>query len=178
MKKVLIVLSSVRKNRVADKVLGYIESELKNYPDYQATVADFSKTPLPFFDSELSPSSENYAPEAANVKNWIKQVNEADAVIIVAAEYNHSYTAVIKNAIDWVPGSVWQDKKVSFVGYGWVGGARAITQLRSLLTSFLKAEPVETEANLAFTKEIDLEGNILDQDAVSTSIKEVLDSLK
>ena len=49
--------------------------------------------------------------------------------MLVTAEYNHGYTAVLKNALDHT--FVERNRKpVAFVGYGNVGGARAIEQLR------------------------------------------------
>lgn len=176
--KLLIVKTSVRSGRIADKIYDLVAAELKNYPDFEVSIADFKETPLPFFDSPETTSNPEFSPTDTNVKAWTKSVDEADAVLILAAEYNHTYTAVIKNAIDWIPGSVWQDKPVSFIGYGWVGGARAITQLRGLLTGFLKADLGETEANLGFTQEIDLDGTVLNAEAVSSNITAVLDSLK
>lgn len=177
-KQLLLVKSSVRPGRVADKVEEHVQAELKNYPDFEVSVVDFKETPLPFFDSPQSTSDPAFSPTDTNVKNWTKAVEEADALLILTAEYNHTYTAVLKNAVDWIPGSVWQDKPVAFIGYGWVGGARAITQLRGLLTGFLKADLIETEANLAFTKEIDVDGNVLDAKDTSAAINEVLTALK
>jgi NAD(P)H-dependent FMN reductase len=50
---------------------------------------------------------------------------------MVGPEYNHGYSAVLKNAIDWVFRE-WGKKPVTFVGYGNAGGARAIEQLRQV----------------------------------------------
>ena len=44
-------------------------------------------------------------------------------------EYNHGYPAVLKNAMDHTFVE-WHRKPVAFVGWGNVGGARAIEQLR------------------------------------------------
>src|SRR6202042_2073143 len=41
------------------------------------------------------------------------------------------YTAVVKNALDWLFRE-WRRKPVTFVGYGAVGGARAVEQLRQV----------------------------------------------
>lgn len=178
MKKILLVPSSVRKNRNADKILALVQAELANFPELDATVFDFANKPLPFFDSEHTTSDPAFAPTDENVKEWTKAVDEADAVIILAAEYNHTFTAVIKNAIDWITGAVWQNKPVAFIGYGWVGGARAITQLRGLLTGFLKANLIETEANLGFKQEIELDGSVINQEGVSSSINAVLKAVE
>lgn len=175
MKKILIVLSSVRENRIADKILENVQAELKNYPDFEATIADFKELPLPLFDSPHTPADENFEATDPNVVAWTKQVAEADAVLLLTAEYNHSYTAILKNAIDWIY-EEWNDKPVAFIGYGWVGGARAINHLHGVF-EFLKPRLLSPEANLRFTKDIDLDGAPLNDDA-STAIKGVLDALK
>jgi NAD(P)H-dependent FMN reductase len=45
------------------------------------------------------------------------------------ASANRGPTAVLKNALDY-SFNEWTNKPVSFVGYGGVGGARAVEQLR------------------------------------------------
>ena len=177
MKKILVVTSSVRESRIADKVLETVKAELATNPDYEVSVADFKTVPLPFFDSAVSPSSEEFAPTDANVIKWTKMVEEADALVMLVAEYNYSFTAVLKNAIDWMA-KPWNEKPVALVGYGWVGGSRAIAQLRGVLGSMISAKAMETEANLRFMKEIDLEGNVTDQAATDAAIKTVLEELK
>lgn len=176
MKKLLLVKSSVRSGRNADKVLGLVQEELKHYPDLEVSVADFKEMPLPFFDSPHTPSSEDFAPTDANVIRWTKMVDEADAVVLLTAEYNHSYTPVIKNAIDWLY-KPWESKPVAFIGYGWVGGARAIKHLRDVFASNINAQAIETEANLRFMKEISTEGEPLNDDAAA-AITAVLDEVK
>ena len=47
----------------------------------------------------------------------------------MTAEYNHGIPAVLKNALDYAYPE-WNKKAAGFVGYGSVGGARAIEQLR------------------------------------------------
>lgn len=177
-KKLLVVLSSVREGRLADKVLAEVNKELVNYPDFEVSVADFAATPLPFYDSSSPSAAPDFAPTDDNVKAWTAQVSNADAVLILAAEYNHSYTAVLKNAVDWIPATVWEDKPISFIGYGWAGGSRATSNLRNLFTGFIKAAPTEVEGNLAFNQELGMDGSVLDAEAVSTAIKTALDALK
>ncbi len=62
-------------------------------------------------------------------QRWQKKVAEFDGFIFTAAEYSRGPTAVLKNALDYAY-TEWNRKPVSFVGYGGVGGARAIEQLR------------------------------------------------
>jgi NAD(P)H-dependent FMN reductase len=59
------------------------------------------------------------------VANWVR-------VLIVTPEYNHGYSGVLKNALDWV-GREWGDKPVAYVSYGNItAGARAVEQLRQV----------------------------------------------
>ncbi len=176
MKKILVVLSSVRESRIADLILSKVMDQLTENKEYDIRIADFREMPLPFFDSPLSPSQEGFTATDPNVIKWTEMVEEADAVVMLVAEYNYGYTAVLKNAIDWMV-KPWNEKPIALIGYGWVGGARAIAQLRGVLGSMINAKPMETEANLRFLKEIDLEGNTLDEPATHESIKTVLTEL-
>ncbi|MDQ2973542.1 MAG: NAD(P)H-dependent oxidoreductase [bacterium] len=179
MKKVLIVPSSVRPGRVADSVLALLQNELTAYTgDIEASVFDFKDSPLPFFDGAVSPSDPNFTATDDNVKAWTQAVEQADVVLIIAAEYNYSYTAVIKNAVDWLAPTVVEGKPFAFVGYGWTGGSKATTNLRALLTGFLKAELIEQEANLAFMQEINPDGSVESAEATSVAIRGVLAAIK
>ena len=173
MKKLLVVTSSVRESRISDNILSIVAPHLS---DYEVTVADFKEMPLPFFDSPISPASDEFAPTDPNVIKWTKMVEESDAIVMLVAEYNNSFTAVLKNAIDWMA-KPWNEKPIALVGYGWVGGARAIAQLRGVLGSMIGAKAMETEANLRFMKEIDLAGNVTDDEATNQAIKAPLEEL-
>jgi NAD(P)H-dependent FMN reductase len=66
------------------------------------------------------------------VRQWNRTIAEGDAFIFITPEYNHSFSGVLKNAIDSIFVS-WglRNKPAAFVGYsaGMVGGARAVEQL-------------------------------------------------
>jgi NAD(P)H-dependent FMN reductase len=50
----------------------------------------------------------------------------------VTPEYNHSTSAALKNAIDFLFHE-WNNKAAGFVGYGGAGGVRAVENLRLLM---------------------------------------------
>jgi NAD(P)H-dependent FMN reductase len=54
-----------------------------------------------------------------------------DGYIFIVAEYNHSVTAALKNALDQAYVE-WVRKPFSALGYGSTGGARAIEHLRGI----------------------------------------------
>ncbi len=174
MKKVLLVLSSVREGRAADKILEQVKARFEG-KDVELDVADFKATPLPFYDHPLPPAADDFAPQHDNVKEWTGQVNDADVVLFLTSENNFSYSATLKNAIDWI-NKEWTDKPVAFIGYGWSGGSKAIKELRTLFTGFIQAKPIETEANLLLTKDIDFDGSPLNDEA-SKKIDAVIEAI-
>lgn len=61
-------------------------------------------------------------------------LESADAFIVVTPEYNHSYPASLKAAIDW-HFTQWTAKPVAFVSYGGAAGGRhAVLHLENVLT--------------------------------------------
>lgn len=65
---------------------------------------------------------------------------ELDGYLVTAAEYNRGPTGVLKNALDHAYRE-YNRKPVAFVGYGSVGGARAVEQLR-LIAIELQMAPI------------------------------------
>jgi NAD(P)H-dependent FMN reductase len=91
------------------------------------------------------------------VNAWGKKVAAADGYVVVAAEYNHGYTAVLKNALDSIFRE-WNRKPVAFMGYGATGGARAVEQLRQVaveleMAPIRRAVHVPLEIMMATMKE-------------------------
>jgi NAD(P)H-dependent FMN reductase len=73
-----------------------------------------------------------------------------DGFVIITAEYNHAPTAMLKNALDYAYNE-YVRKPVGFVGYGGVGAARAIEQLR-LIAIELKLVPVQPAVHICRTE--------------------------
>ncbi|WP_019818943.1 NADPH-dependent FMN reductase [Saccharomonospora saliphila] len=72
---------------------------------------------------------------------------EADAFVVVTPEYNHSFPASLKTAIDHYH-EQWQAKPVAFVSYGGMaGGLRAVEQLRLV---FAELHAVTMRNSLSF----------------------------
>src|SRR5690606_23850476 len=67
----------------------------------------------------------------ANAVKWQNKISEFDGYIFVVAEYNRAITGALKNAIDQAYVN-WNKKAFGAVGYGSVGGARAIENLRTI----------------------------------------------
>ncbi|WP_406816529.1 NAD(P)H-dependent oxidoreductase [Mycobacterium sp. M23085] len=57
---------------------------------------------LPFYNEEIDDAMNTDAPPLAPVAALRAAAADADAALVVTPEYNGSYPAVIKNAIDWL----------------------------------------------------------------------------
>lgn len=141
--KIKIIVGTTRQNRFSERAASYIHQEAIKQKNVDVEVLDLREYPLPFFDESITPTmfesaKHEYTNEVA--KKWTSKIDEADAFIIVTAEYNHGYPAVLKNALDYVF-KEWNRKAVGFVGYGNAGGARAIEQLREVVVE-LQLAPI------------------------------------
>ena len=175
MSKILLVIGSARAGRVADKVLAYIQEELKNRSDVEGTVADLAKLNLPFFDNENSPLSPEYVITNPQVAAWSELVKANDSILFITPEYNHTLSAIEKNALDSL-GADWLEKPVTAVAYGWSGGSLAVLTLREVLKN-LKADTKHNIAQLVFMKDLNPDGSILDEASVKTQIATALDEI-
>jgi NAD(P)H-dependent FMN reductase len=142
MNRIAVIVGSTRQGRFADKPAQWIAQKLADRPDVDVELLDLRDFPLPFFDDPVSPAWRNGAPIADPIlRAWSEAIDRADGFIIVSPEYNHGYTAVLKNAIDHLYAE-WNRKPVGFVGYGNASGARAIEQLRQVAVE-LEMTPIK-----------------------------------
>jgi NAD(P)H-dependent FMN reductase len=130
-----IIVGSTRPGRFSEKPTSWLVDRLGSRQDLTVEVVDLRDHPLPFYESPVPPAraGRDYPNDA--VARLGQTLDRADGFIVVAAEYNHGYSASLKNALDHVFPEL-NRKPVSFVGYGNVGGARAIEQLRLVAVEF------------------------------------------
>jgi NAD(P)H-dependent FMN reductase len=175
MSKILVVIGSARPGRVADKVLGYIQEDLTNREGLEVTVADLAELNLPFFNNENSPLSPDYTITEPAVIAWSELVKANDSVLFITPEYNHALTAIQKNALDSL-GADWAEKPVTAVAYGWSGGSLAIANLREVLGN-LKTDTKDSFAQLAFMKDLNPDGSIIDAESVKAQITAAINEI-
>ncbi len=169
MSNILVVTGSVRPNSVNEKVVPLAVAELEKQ-GATVTVADLKELNLPFFDAPTSPTAPDFAPTNESVLQWTQLVKDADGVLFVTPEYNHTISPVQINAIDWI-GKEWEDKKIALVGYGWTsGGAQAHAVAREAFSVVLKAKVGDEQTNLFLGKHLSPAGDVVEQDEVSRKI--------
>ena len=144
MLKIAVILSSTRATRFADKPAQWFMDIAKTRSDASFELLDLRDFPMPFFDEVASNA---YAPSQNEVaQRWQKKIAEFDGYVVITAEYNHAPTGVLKNALDYAYNE-WIKKPIAFVGYGSVGAARAIEQLRMIAVE-LQMAPTRTSVNI------------------------------
>jgi NAD(P)H-dependent FMN reductase len=144
--KIALVIGSTRDNRFADKPAAWFKALADARSEIDVDLIDLKDFPLPFFNEV---SSSLYVPAKNEVaQKWQKTVASYDGFVFTAAEYSRGPTAVLKNALDYAY-TEWNRKPVGFVGYGGVGGARAVEQLR-LHAVELQMAPVRNAVHIVW----------------------------
>jgi NAD(P)H-dependent FMN reductase len=179
MKRVMVIVGSVRKGRTAEKVLPLVKEELEKYPDLEVDVADLKDIALPFYDHPQSPSTPGFMYEHPVTAEWARRVGAADGYIFLTPEYNHSTTAVLKNAIDWVY-KEWNHKPVAFVSWGVDKGVRAVEHLRQIVQWPLML-PLRNATYIPAYTAFDQDGTLVDDSVrkkLAHTIGQLEDTLK
>jgi chromate reductase, NAD(P)H dehydrogenase (quinone) len=138
MPRILAFASSTRRESFNKKLVA-IAAHGAREAGAEVTLIDLKDFPLPLFDQDLE--AEQGIPE--NGKKLKKLFIDHDGLLIASPEYNSSFPAVLKNAIDWVsrpaPG---EPSLVAFRGKvaalmsaspGALGGRRGLDHIRSIL---------------------------------------------
>lgn len=147
MLKIGLIIGSTRPNRFADLPAAWLIDGASARSDFELEVLDLREFELPFFEESLPPSmiGGQFGNPSANI--WRDRIGRYDGYVVTVAEYNRGPTAVLKNALDSALVE-WHRKPIGFVGYGGVGGARAIEQLRGIAVE-LQMTPLKHEINIA-----------------------------
>jgi NAD(P)H-dependent FMN reductase len=135
MKTIRMIIGSTRPERVSPAVARWIGERLRAGAEDAGDIAveetDLKELALPFFDEPSPPIFGRYI--RPHTKAWAETVRSSDGFLFITPEYNHGYSAVLKNALDYLYAE-WHHKPVAFVSYGGDGGGtRAVEQLRAVV---------------------------------------------
>lgn len=115
--------------------------------DLDLVLVDLGEVDLPLLAEATPAACGDYQLEST--RRWSELVKGFDAFVLVSPEYNHSTSAVLKNALDHLYAE-WADKPVALVGYGLEGGQRAVEHLR-LVTAELGMAGVRPQVSISLT---------------------------
>ena len=144
--KIGIVVGSIREGRKGKAIGEWVASQAKGR-EVRYEVIDLKAFDVPLLTAPTHPmmAKKTYADE--RVQAWSRAIDSCDAYIFVTPEYNHGVPGALKNAVDSL-GQEWVGKTVSLVGYGSVGGVRAIENWRTVLANF-SMQVTRAEVNLS-----------------------------
>ena len=142
--KIALIIGSTRKTRFADIPAQWMLAQAKARADMDVELVDLRDFDLPLFDE---PASNAYMPSSNPAAvAWQKKVAGFDGYIFVVAEYNHSVTGALKNALDQAYVE-WAHKPMAAIAYGSMGGARALEHLRCIAVE-LQMVPVRNAVHI------------------------------
>jgi NAD(P)H-dependent FMN reductase len=130
MNKIAIIIGSTRPGRNGEAVAKWVYELSKKRSDAEFELVDLLDFNLPMLDEPAPPSMGQYT--QPHTKAWSEKIASFDGFIFVTPEYNHATSGALKNAIDFLYNE-WSNKAAGFVGYGGLGGARAVENLRLIM---------------------------------------------
>jgi NAD(P)H-dependent FMN reductase len=163
-----IIIGSTREGRWGDKVAHWFASEARRRPDLLVDVIDLAEVDIPaVLPMRHTPDVQAYA----------ERIDRADAFVVVTPEYNHSYPASLKQAID-VLNAPWRRKPVAFVSYGGLsGGLRAVEHLRQVFAELHATTIRETVSLHRHPLLFDDSGALVEPSGPAEATKVMLDDL-
>lgn len=150
MVRVAVISGSASPNRTGAPVVAWIADKLRA-AGAEVDVVDLQDLALPFYDEPNLPRLRRYVHQ--HTKDWSARVDAADAFVFVAPEYNGSFPAILKNALDYLHHE-WHYKPAGLVTYGGglTAGFRGAQALRQILAA-LYMVPIQEAVAIPFIKE-------------------------
>ena len=146
--KIGIIIGSTRDTRFGEKPAKWMLDLASRREEIETELIDLRDYDLPMFNEAASNAwQESQDPR---VLKWQQKIGEMDGFIFVTAEYNRSIPGALKNALDQAYVE-WNYKPAAILGYGAVGGARAVEHLRSI-TVELYMVPVRSTVHISGTE--------------------------
>lgn len=169
--RIAVIIGSVRTGRFGPTAARWYADELAGRADVRVDVVDL-------LESELSATLDGNPRDPHDPAAPLAQrLAAADAFVVVTPEYNHSYPAGLKTAIDTFHAE-WAAKPVGFVSYGGrSGGLRAVEHLRGVFVE-LHAAPVRDGVSLHdFWSLFDDRGRLADDGSAAAAARVLTDQL-
>ena len=167
MLKIGIILGSTREGRVSPQVGTWVKEVAEKRRDAEYEIIDIADFKLPLLGEPGG--------DASGVAAWSEKVAACDGFVFIVAEYNHSITGALKNALDYLRVE-WNNKAAGIVSYGSVGGARAAEHLRGILGELLVAD-VRVHPALSLFTDFENGSVFKPKEVQADSVHQMLDQL-
>jgi NAD(P)H-dependent FMN reductase len=149
-----VILGTPRQGRMSEHVARFVLEEVRKREDIATELIDVRELKLPVID----------AGEALKDPQFSATVDRADALIIVAPEYNHGYPGLLKHALDSnLKEYIHKAVGICGVSAGPFGGARVIENLLPVMRE-LGLVTIFWDVNFSSVEKVfDETGNLIDQ---------------
>lgn len=173
--RIAVIVASTRTNRFADYPLAWITAELGGRAEFDLDIVDLREHVLPYYDLEATPAAapRHYATDLERALG--ERLDAADGFLFITNEFNHSFSAPLKNTLDHFYAE-FNHKPAGFLGYGGLGGARAVEQLR-LVASELQLVPLRNAVHIVGTQMGEIRGDAATREHVFAALQPKLELL-
>ncbi|MDT0446915.1 NADPH-dependent FMN reductase [Streptomyces johnsoniae] len=169
--RLAVIVGSTRKGRFAPVPAAWFAARAREHGGFEVDIVDLAEERLP----DTLVDDERSIPEP--VARLAPRLAAADAFVVVTPEYNHSFPAPLKTAIDWFY-TEWQAKPVGFVSYGGVsGGLRSVEHLRGVFNEVYAIPTRDTVCFPNYQDAFGTDGQLLTPDRPNDAAKVMLDRL-
>lgn len=165
--RIAVIIGSVRKDRVGGDIAAWAAAHAEQ-TGAAVDLIDLASVDLPD-DALLEPGGGPRSEIAA-------RIDEADAYVVVTPEFNHSYPAALKRAIDW-HFSEWMFKAATVVSYGAWGGHLAAEHLRTVLAELRVVTTRRSITLAAPWQHLDDSGTFTPPDSTHIALDEAIHEL-
>ncbi|WP_029054612.1 NADPH-dependent FMN reductase [Sporosarcina ureae] len=162
-----IILGSTREGRVSPQVGEWVKKLADQRGDAHYTIIDIADYKLPLLGEAGG--------DASGAAAWSEIIAKQDGFVFIVQEYNHSISASLKNALDYLRVE-WNDKAAGIVSYGSVGGARAAEHLRGILSE-LSVAHVRVHPALSLFTDFENGTELKPADVQAASVNQMLDQV-
>jgi NAD(P)H-dependent FMN reductase len=164
--RLAVITGSVRDGRFGTTVSNWFSNAARERPEFDVDLVDLADFSHP---ANMT--------DAEDVRAFRKHVADADAIVVVTPEYNHSFPGPLKTAIDSI-GRDWYAKPVGFVSYGGLsGGLRSVEALRVVFAELHAVTMRDTVSFHGARTNFDAEGTPIHTEAVSKAATALLNQL-
>jgi NAD(P)H-dependent FMN reductase len=170
-----IIIGSTRPGRRGDAVARWFHEAAIRHDRFDVELVDLLEVGLPLLDEPQPPGRGPYT--RAHTERWSRIVSAGAAYVFVVPEYNHSYNAATKNALDYLKAE-WRHKPIAFVSYGGsAAGARAVEALVPVVVA-LDMKPLAKAVHIPrIARMVTDDGTLRADDRLDSSASTLLDEL-
>ena len=172
--RIAIVIGSTRPGRKGAAVARWVLDNAVQRPDASYELVDLLDHGLPLLDEPLPAYTGQYS--QPHTRAWAATIEQFDGFVFVTPEYNRGTSAALKNALDFLYAE-WGNKVAGFVSYGFVGGTRAVEQLR-LTACELQMAAVRTQVALMSHVDFDDDAQPAPEPRRRSELTHMLDELE